>query len=54
MDDNSKTFQLDDPICIKGEVTPQRAADIIGRMNQLLEAERKAAAASWEPKIYYR
>ena len=51
---NDKTFQLDDPLHIEGEVTPQRAADIIGRMNELLKAEREAAAATWQPKIYYR
>jgi len=48
------TFQLDDPLHIEGKVTPERAAVIIDRMNKLMEEERKAASAAWQPKIYYR
>lgn len=53
-DNNDNTFQLDDPLEIKGEITPERAANIIDRMNQLMDEERKARAASWQPRIYYR
>lgn len=51
---NDNTFQLDDPLEIKGEITSERAANIIARMNELLKAEREAAASAWQPKIYYR
>ena len=51
---NDNTFKLDDPLVIKGEITSERAGNIIDRMNQLMEEERKAKAASWQPKVYYR
>ena len=47
-----ETFKLDDPLRIEGKVTPEKAAAIIERMNQLLKEER--AAYSHEPRIYYR
>lgn len=43
MKDNSQTFEMDDPICIRGEITPERAGEIIDRMNGLLKAERQSA-----------
>lgn len=50
--DNKETFQLDDPVHIEGEVTPEKAAAIIERMNHLLKQEREAY--HHEPRIYYR
>ena len=49
--DNSTTFKLDDPINIKGEITSERAAQIIARMNQLLAEERSTPL---NIPIYYR
>ena len=49
--DNSLTFKLDDPINIKGEVTPERASQIIARMNQLMAEERRTPL---DIPIYYR
>ncbi len=40
MQDNSQNFAMDDPICIRGEITPERAGEIIDRMNQLMAQER--------------
>lgn len=52
---NPETFQLDDPLQITTPVTPQKAADIIDRMNQLLEEEREALLKSREWGMpYYR
>ena len=47
-----ETFQLDDPVRIEGKVTPEKAAAIIDRMNQLMKEERMSY--SHEPRIYYR
>lgn len=54
MEDNSKTFKLDDPVCIKGEVTKERAQEIIARLNQEMQRERELMANTWTPKVYYR
>lgn len=50
-DNNDNTFQLDDPLEIKGEITPERAANIIDRLNQLMAEERSTPL---NIPIYYR
>jgi len=50
-----ETFKLDDPLRIEGKVTPEKAAAIIDRMNQLLAEEREALSKSREWGMpYYR